>query len=358
MNLTLWKRIHWKTLGLIFVILGLVVAATKMKGNSENDFADLTAETVHIARMLPTPPGDYDGVVWLAKNQLVFLYVSDPSSSYDLSERRMFQYTIGTANWKLIQVPQEGRRAIYAPLYRLPNGKLGFVYSYIDTSEENPLINPETSAIYMWDDQSEGFQILYRYNEGFFPSPFTFSPDMSEIILENGAGAGFHNQIYRVGRNGQVEQLFPTFERVKNPSWSTDGSTVAFLATERYSWEELSSSSNSDRMGDQLFYPWDLYLMDVRTGNARMILTGIEGNSWIPGWSPHNDLIMFRGRYKNTEGIWVLNIHTQHLTRIWPITTESYWSPDGKQMIVIQRVQENGVERTYPMIVDLPSFEQ
>jgi len=268
----------------------------------------------------------------------------------------MFRYTIGTTDWKILKLPQEDLKAEYAPFYRLSNGKLAFGYSYIDIHEHNSIVNPEIAAIYMWDDQTNHFEVLHRYDEGFFNGTFTFSPDMSESILENPVGSGYHNQLYRFDRNKQMTRLLADYERVSDPSWSPDGRMIAFLGTESYTPKTLIGFLDWNLLRDRFFYPWDLYLMGANGKNVRIILAGIEGESKIGGWLSIGRLLSFTGKYKKTDGIWMLNIETHQLTRVWASAADYHWSPDGTQMVVIQRVKEGDIERTYPVIVDLPNL--
>jgi len=234
---------------------------------------------------------------------------------------------------------------------------LGFGYSCLLFLDQQKEQTQELRYIYSWDVHTGAFYKVHQYTDDFINGPFTFAPNMTQYIVENPIGAGFHNQLYRIGQGGQLERLFPTYERVKTPSWSPNGQTIAFLGTESYTLEQPAGFLNWKQMGDRLFYPWDLYLMDAQSGTARIVRKGIGGNNWIPGWLPDSNVLIFRGRYQQMEGIWALNTQSQKLTRIWPSTAESYWSPDGKQMVVIQHVKEGDIERTYPVIVDLPPLE-
>src|SRR6266508_2092560 len=264
------KQSLWKVIRAMSLIIGLIIVVVWALESTRHDFKDLTQTVAATVRPLPIPSGSYKGVVWFSTNQLIFLYASNPSSLYSLEEHRMFRYTIGTTDWKILKLPQEDLKAEYAPFYRLSNGKLAFGYSYIDIHEHNSIVNPEIAAIYMWDDQTNHFEVLLRYDEGFFNGTFTFSPDMSESILENPVGSGYHNQLYRFDRNKQMTRLLADYDRVSDPSWSPDGRMIVFLCTESYTPKTLIGFLDWNLLRDRFFYPWDLYLMDANGKNVRI----------------------------------------------------------------------------------------
>jgi len=112
------KQSLWKVIRAMSLIIGLIIVVVWALESTRHDFKDLTQTVAATVRPLPIPSGSYKGVVWFSTNQLIFLYASNPSSLYSLEEHRMFRYTIGTTDWKILKLPQEDLKAEYAPFYR------------------------------------------------------------------------------------------------------------------------------------------------------------------------------------------------------------------------------------------------
>jgi Tol biopolymer transport system component len=98
--------------------------------------------------------------------------------------------------------------------------------------------------------------------------------------------------------------------------------------------------------------PWDLYFMNPDGDNVRMIASGMTGTI---KWLPKGGLMSISGIVKGKDGIWLFNPQTSQVTLLWPYPTSYDWSPDGKQMVVIEHLQQNGKEVTRPIIVEVPA---
>ena len=110
-------------------------------------------------------------------------------------------------------------------------------------------------------------------------------------------------------------------ERVRFPSWSPDGSQLAFSCT-------FARSGNEPDTG------WDLCQADMKTGQVKH-LTNDRGDELHPRWSPDGTRIAFtRG-----SDIAILPGDGQSVTTLTP-GSEPAWSPDGKRLVF---VGENGL---------------
>jgi len=65
----------------------------------------------------------------------------------------------------------------------------------------------------------------------FFTKEFSFAPDMSQFIQENGVGGGLNNELHLVNSEKTIIRLLRDFKRARSPAWSSDGTTIAFAGT-------------------------------------------------------------------------------------------------------------------------------
>jgi hypothetical protein len=201
---------------------------------------NLYSTIANSAKYIDAQEGLYEGAAWLDGNQIAFLF--RPSEPSNLWDRQIMIYSLTSKEWHILDVPQPDKCiSLWAQiLSRLPNGKLGFIFvcNVIRTHRES-------DTLYIWDDKLNTLQAAQSYPDGFPATRFAFSPDMSNLIQEEAVGAGLENQLQQVNINGDIQRLFPTYQRVGSPAWSPDGSIVAFLGTNLY-------SPGTPRTGDDL----------------------------------------------------------------------------------------------------------
>ena len=297
-------------------------------------------------QVLKTPEGTYEHVAWLDASLIAFVYAPK-------FEPRSFDYQIG-----LYSLDQQEMMIISAPLpnhcyagevlwtNRLPDGNLGLVNECKVVNDGNFYVE---NTLYLWEKRSNEFHALQKYEQNFHATDYTFSPDLSQLIQ-----ARLSNKIYRVANDGTLTQLFIDYARVASPSWSPNGETVAFACTKAISEPPISIIAPNPT---DVAYPWDLCLMNADGTNTRVIFSGIKFLAFVK-WSPMGRWIAFRGEYQGLDGIWVLDTQTSQLARIWADQSFYDWSPDGKQMVIIKRTKRlevDGIKRTQPVIIDLPT---
>lgn len=346
-----------KTIIGILSLLIVISGAIWWLNSNGKSFVDITKGQRML--FLEVPDGDYKDVVWMKDNRLAFLYAPIPPILHNNglpilhpTEYQAVLYTIDSGNWLVLPVPDVPNcvSAWVALLAQLPDGRLSFIYECHTYSAQ---VTGQRSTLYVWDNHFMQVDLLREYPEQFWPGFYTFSPDMSIMIQEQQNG-GITDKIYRLSQDNRFERILGEYQRVRSPAWSPDGRTIAFAGTETIPRARSSPFTALIGIGDAVFYPWDLYLMDSDEKNVRSILSGIIDLS-IVKWSPQGNRLAFRGEYQGKDGIWVFDTRTQQLTRVWSSLDYYDWSPDGQQMVVLQQTQENGLRRSHPVIIEVPS---
>ncbi|MFT7561497.1 MAG: TolB protein [Flavobacteriales bacterium] len=111
------------------------------------------------------------------------------------------------------------------------------------------------------------------------------------------------------------EILFASSEPLMSPSWSRDGTQVAYVSFE------------TSRPA--------IFRQNLDTG-AREQLTNFKGLNNAPSWSPDGRRLAFVLSKDGDPEIYVLDIALKKLTRVtrhFSIDTEPNWTPDGKSII-------------------------
>ena len=154
------------------------------------------------------------------------------------------------------------------------------------------------------------------------------SPDGTRLVYQSTVPGGAM-QIFVLEEDGTELQLTDLPGGAEEPTWSPDGSQIAF------------ASRHEKARGDT-----DIFVMDA-DGSHIQRLVGTARNDGHPDWSPDGSRIVFHSRYQVWDGIlprgeiWVVSVHDGELTRLdldtpfwggyWD-AADPAWSPDGRRI--------------------------
>ena len=194
-------------------------------------------------------------------------------------------------------------RVVYE-LYNVPSGKL--VVSGDFTASEKDL-------------RSIGHAISDKVYEKITGIPGNFSTRIVYVTENRHKVADKTVSEYRLevadADGHRARNLLHSKEPILSPSWSADGSHIAYVSFE------------SNRPA--------IYIQELRSGN-RTLISSFRGLNGAPDWSPNGKhLALVLSKDGNPE-IYTMEIATKKLTRIthhFAIDTEPRWLPDGKSLI-------------------------
>jgi len=144
--------------------------------------------------------------------------------------------------------------------------------------------------------------------------PGAFATRIAYIsVAENAGKKRYSLQVSDVdGFNPQ--SLLNSPEPILSPSWSPDGSQIAYV-----SYEERRPR---------------IYIQDVATGQ-REVITSFSGLNSAPVWSPNGKKLALVSSKDGNPDIYVMDIASRDLKRLTTssaIETEPTWSPNGKTL--------------------------
>lgn len=311
-------------------------------------FLDLSGESRSNARVLDVLDEKVASPVWLDNNRVALTRYEDLGYQ---SLSVLIVRNIGSLRYREIDTPVLIRgcgpdRHLHSGWNeRLPNGNVGYILRCYPSNA------PVVYGFYEWDDQAGEVRFLFDLSDGPRrgrpPEGFTYSSDMTSLVYA--LDSGIIGELFQVEPGGKVVQLVPFFFRAASPAWSPDGKWIAFLGSESDAGVDMDKITSYFQTRNVLFRPWDVYLLDME-GNARLIGPGFSSSGnlqWKPG---SNRFLSLVGEYGSTPGIWLIDIDTREVIRIWDTRAGYSWSPDGQRMMVID-VKENGARTQSSLLV-------
>ncbi len=337
-----------KTKKLPLLLILVLLPILSILGCGSKPYRDITNSIS--SQVLPVPEGEYKSVVWLDDDRIAFIYRPQLLRGNDLGiDFRIGVFDITSSRTADLALPPLPPNCSPKPsgiteLARLPNGTLGFIFFCHGRGL--------SGTMYIWNNSRNSFT-EWQSLPNFLPRSFSFSPDMSQFIQENGKGDGLNNELYLVDSNKTIKKILSDFQRATSPAWSRDGTTIAFAGTKEY--PDNTDITTWDDIEWRLHYPWDIYVMDANVSNVR-ILSPQLGNIYDLKWSPTNsNFLLFGGTaFDDKDGVWLLDISYGNIKRLWTENTRFDWSTDGSKIVLL----DNGLDGWWRSIsiINLPFY--
>lgn len=317
-------------IGLLCVLSILSVACDSVLTGAKDGFE---------SSALNVPDANYLSVAWLSDSQYAF--------SYDSVDSFGTVATIGvfdSGSGEFVSFDEYLSDAPLNPYWcnpvrqtwvtRISETTIGYIEL---CSVENLGRISWINSIKTLDLQSTEVTLLQTLELRRSASGFAISPDGSEIVQHMGADA-LSGRLIRFppdrGRFDQfrqpievAEELIPEYRVVSSPSWSESG-IVVLAAGEGEAGQSVDPFVVIDRQ------VWSLLIIDPMTGEAETLLGGLK-NASRPKWSPDNTHIAFNAEYKEKPGLWLLELASGNIERVWPRMFAFDWSPDRARLVVL-----------------------
>ena len=158
------------------------------------------------------------------------------------------------------------------------------------------------------------------------PSPISLA-EKGLIAFHSTRDTGQY-QVYVVdGDGGNLRQLTNLAPPNSEPTWSPDGSRIAF-------------TSGADDISN-----FTLYVINADGTDPHRLLEPGKGDNWYPSWSPKGDQIAFQSNRDGNFEIYTAAVDTGQVTRLTSNDrTDSMpnWSPDGGKIAFVSDQDGNG----------------
>lgn len=142
----------------------------------------------------------------------------------------------------------------------------------------------------------------------------SWSPDGTRVAFQGYSGGVWHIYVMNAdGSNVRAITSGPFDDR--EPSWSRDSNRIAF---------------SSDRSGN-----YDVFDLDVATGAVRQ-LTIDPANDYAPAYSPTSGRIAFVTEREDRRGVWIVDTGSSAASSLTPAAgavSGVQWTPDGAKVI-------------------------
>ena len=201
-----------------------------------------------------------------------------------------------------------------------------------------PFVSTSSSGrIAYVNDDTAGWSIRVAYGDGSgdhaitdfplnTPNNPSWSADGTRLAFDEYEQGMSRRQIYVMEDDGSnVEQLTTDPGGATNPAWSPDGSRIAFVST---------------RDGNQ-----EIYVMDA-DGSNPVRLTNHAAADTEPGWSPDSSHLVFTSERDGNAEIYSVLANGSNPTRLTTdeaVDTTPAWSPNGLWIVFCsQRLSTSG----------------
>jgi hypothetical protein len=200
LNVVKWNEQHYKRVEKEIQITLLATLLIMSVGCSAKNYQDISNSISF--QPLPVPEGEYTSVAWLDEDHIVYIYKPEELASNDLNtDFRIGIFEIFTDTTKDLTAHHSMpdcylKRSRISNLSRVPNGSLGIMLNCASSGDSLYLLNPDSMEI-----------VKRQTYLGFIAKDFSFSPDMSQLVQENGNGDGLSEKLLLVSSDKTIKEL-------------------------------------------------------------------------------------------------------------------------------------------------------
>jgi hypothetical protein len=293
-------------------------------------------------------------VVWLNSDKLVLEYQSTLGTEHWETQLMALDLVTGSTMFLPDDIPPECHETSYGRMSRLPSGQLGYLR---ECFPHKGVVRD--FRLHVWDFETYGEQYQYQLPLRMWATQFSFSTDLYQWLQE-GTGDGIFNNLHLFRLGEEPKQLLTDeFERVGHPVWLANDQ-IYFAGTPRLPENRTNIFSGLPGLRNQLMAPWHVYATTLsllekgKVSDVDIILKDIVN---IKGLTATSDgtKIAFLGTYYGNVGLWLYDVSTQQMVRIWDEFGPFAWSPDGAKIIVLIREPGAEVFAGRPAVIELPA---
>lgn len=213
---------------------------------------------------------------------------------------------------------QLGPRTVSAPTGPVPSTSNGDLYYVVGGGGDAP----EIASIH---PDGTGRTIALRSTDAVHHHRIAFSSDGARIAFADDVGG--RSALATASADGSDVVRLTHGMNDSWPSWSSDGSKIAFSGT------EFDPSAPRCGLGVDIDCPTDIYVMNADGSDLERITTD-QAPDFHPVWSPDGTKIAFTGRGQNNgTSIWVVEVNGTGARQVSSGSVGSAfsptWSPDG-----------------------------
>jgi Ca2+-binding RTX toxin-like protein len=240
------------------------------------------------------------------------------------------------------------------------------------------IVAERSGALDAFDEDGNSWHRLFPGTRAMDPA---WSPDGRRLVFQSGDGEVVVADPFGEGR--QVLTDTTIYERT--PTWSPDGTKIAFTRDEAI-WVMDADGTDQHQVtteccnGSPAWSPdgtkiafesyrsgqWQIYVLDLSTGEPAVQLTEASGANRWPAWSPDGQKIVFTtGRRQNNSDLWLMDPDgSNEAALIEGAGGEKFaqWSPDGQRIVYadgvdIAVVNRDGTGRRVLASGDTPDWQ-
>jgi TolB protein len=225
-----------------------------------------------------------------------------------------------------------------------PDGNSIAFFSDRDGNPDIYVMKPDGSQVEQLT--RDAFASLYFTKSADDRNP-SWSPDGSQIAFDSGRNnlklTYIDHDIYVMAADGShVKRLTDDGADEGGPRWSPSGESIAYTKMDYFSDQGLIENP-----------AWDIFVMNV-DGTQQMQLTKNPSNELEPSWSPDGEKIAFiSDRNGQDFDIYVMNADGSNVTQLTDDSANEFgavWSPDGTQIVF--NSDRNGNVQLFMMGID------